>query len=66
MKRVHSIQCGFLPPFIFPQGGKVLFLPPWGKARMGVLYEQRKIKSSKFYKLLHALQKITQPKTIIY
>jgi hypothetical protein len=36
MKQIYSIQCGFIPPFIFPQGGKVLFLPPWGKARKGV------------------------------
>jgi hypothetical protein len=26
----------FYPLSNFPQGGKVLFLPPWGKARMGV------------------------------
>ena len=28
----------------FPQGGKVLFLPPWGKARMGV---SKRLKKSK-------------------
>jgi len=28
----------FLPPFIFPQGGKVNpLLPPWGKVGKGVL-----------------------------
>jgi len=32
----------FLPPFIFPQGGKVLSLPPWGKARKGVEMDKKK------------------------
>jgi hypothetical protein len=29
-------KIGFYPLSYFPQGGKDLFLPPWGKARMGV------------------------------
>jgi hypothetical protein len=29
-----------LPPFFFPQGGKVILLPPWGKAGLGVKREE--------------------------
>jgi hypothetical protein len=42
---IYSSQYGFLPPFVFPQGGNVV-PSPWGKVRMGVLNELRKSNSS--------------------
>jgi len=34
--KILSLFINYLPPFIFPQGGNDLLLPPWGKAGKGV------------------------------